>query len=227
MTVICLCSGKLWIHSPLKISDSLIEEVTALGDVKYLVSPNKLHHLFISDWLKRFPEAKSYSSPGLERKRSDIKFSKSLGLNPEEEWSKEINQTIFKGSSVMEEVVFFHHSSKTLILADLIENFKPESLNWWQKIIARFGGVLYPNGKTPFDWRLSFLFGKDKAKSSLATIIEWKPENIIISHGECIIGNGLDFLKKVILMGLDTSDNKAINLTALRYAQQVMATRWL
>jgi hypothetical protein len=28
-------------------------------------------------------------------------------------------------------------------------------------------------------------------------------------------------------MGLDASDNNAINLTALRYAQQVMATRWL
>ena len=196
MTLVRLQNSMLWVHSPLKISDNLIEEISALGEVKYLVAPNKLHHLFLSDWLQQFPDAICYAPPGLEKKRPDIHFSKVLGMQSENEWEKEINQTIFKGSPVMEEVVFFHKSSKTLILTDLIENFKPESFNWWQRALAKLTGVLSPNGKTPADWRLSFIFGKREAKNSLSILVEWKPENIVVSHGECIFGNGLEFLKR-------------------------------
>ena len=196
MTVIRLADDKLWIHSPLQLSDDLLQDISTLGSVKYLISPNKLHHLFISDWLEQFPAAKCYASPGLVTKRADIKFSKELTMLPEAQWSKEIAQTIFKGSPGMQEVVFFHYSSKTLILADLIENFKPESFNWWQRAIARFAGILAPQGKMPLDWRLSFIFGKKQARESLSVLIGWQPDNIVISHGECIWNNGEEFLKK-------------------------------
>jgi len=196
MTLVKLKNGMLWVHSPLKISDKLLLEISALGEVKYLVSPNKLHHLFLVDWLQKFPNAMCYASPGLEKKRPDINFSRVLGIQPENEWAEEIDQTIFKGSPAMEEVVFFHRNSKTLILTDLIENFKPESFNWWQRILARFTGILSPNGKTPIDWRLSFILGKKEAKKSLTRLMEWEPQNIVVSHGECMYGNGLEFLKK-------------------------------
>lgn len=196
MTVIRLSNDDLWIHSPLKISNNLIDDILALGEVKFLISPNKLHHLFLADWMKRFPNAICYAPPGLMKKRHDISFAKELGMHPEAEWEKDINQTIFKGSPAMEEVVFFHLSSRTLILTDLIENFKPESFNGWQRTLAKYTGILSPNGKTPADWRLSFVFGKKEAKKSLSIIMEWEPENIVISHGECIFGNGQEFLKR-------------------------------
>lgn len=98
--------------------------------MKYLISPNKLHHLFLADWTQKFPDAICYAPPGLVKKRPDITFSRVLGMRPKDEWAEEINQTIIKGSPIMEEVVFFHRNSKTLILADLIENFNPESFSW-------------------------------------------------------------------------------------------------
>ena len=127
-----------------------------------------------------------YAPPGLVKKRRDIKFSKELGMLPEVEWSNEIRQTIFKGSPAMQEVVFFHTSSKTLILTDLIENFKPGAFNWWQRILAGLTGILSPHGKTPVDWRLSFAFGKKAAKKSLSIMMAWEPDVIVISHGECM-----------------------------------------
>ena len=199
MTLIRLASGDLWVHSPLKISEDLMREMLSLGKVKYIVSPNKLHHLFIPDWIRAFPEAICYAPPGLVKKRSDIKFGKELGMLPEAQWSNEINQTIFKGSPAMQEVVFFHSRSKTLILADLIENFKPDSFNSWQRILARMTGILSPDGKTPVDWRLSFTFGKKEARKSLSIIMGWEPDIIVISHGECILENGVAFLKKSFL----------------------------
>ncbi len=107
---------------PEKKVHGLINEVRQLGQVQYLIAPNTIHHLFMVDWMTLFPEARTYSAPGLKEKRKDIRFTKELKDLPENEWVEEINQLIFYGSTVMDEVVFFHKNSKTLILTDLIEN---------------------------------------------------------------------------------------------------------
>jgi len=207
MTIVRLKDGKLWIHSPGKIIEEMIDEIKSLGQVSYLVSPNKIHHLFMSDWISFFPDAISYSSPGLREKRKDISFDKNLSDEPEQEWKMEIDQVIFKGSCVMEEVVFFHKDSKVLILTDLIENFHPNYFSGYKKIIAKLTGIVSPNGKAPLDWRVSFIFGKSEAKESLAKIINWKPEKIIISHGECIYSNATEFLLKSFeWVGLNKAD---------------------
>lgn len=197
MTIIRLNNNDLWIHSPAKINKELKKELNNLGTIKYLVSPNKLHHLFLSEWIEAYPDAKTFSPPGLSPKRKDINFDVELSDNAEVEWKKDIDQTIFFGSPVMEEVVFYHKLSKTLILTDLIENFDPNTLNWWQKKIAWSAGILYPNGKMPIDWRISFRFGsRKKARESLVLIMKWDIDNIIVSHGECIFDNGKEFMKK-------------------------------
>nr|WP_298137437.1 DUF4336 domain-containing protein [uncultured Pseudomonas sp.] len=196
MTVVRLADGALWLHSPVPVSEPLRRELAALGEVQYLIAPNKLHHLFIQQWLLAFPDARAYAPPGLEAKRPDIAFAKQLTTQPEPAWSTDIDQSLFTGSALMQEMVFFHKPSKTLIVADLIENFEPQSLNTWQRVLARLAGILAPNGKTPIDWRLSFIFGKREARHSLATLLAWEPENIILAHGECVFGDAQAFLRK-------------------------------
>ena len=56
-TIVRLENGDLWIHSPGKLSEELLSEVNTLGIVKHLVSPNKIHHLFMADWKERYPMA--------------------------------------------------------------------------------------------------------------------------------------------------------------------------
>lgn len=46
MTVIRLNDGALWVHSPIKLTPELQALVEALGEVRYLIAPNHLHHLF-------------------------------------------------------------------------------------------------------------------------------------------------------------------------------------
>jgi hypothetical protein len=196
MTIIRLHSGKIWVHSPGEISEDLIKEIQELGGVEYLISPNKIHHLFIQDWIALYPNAKAYSSPGLEEKRRDISFYSALTDTAETAWESEVEQLIFKGSKAMEEVVFFHKKSKTLILTDLIENFHPNHFVGFKKVLARMTGIVSPNGRTPLDWRLSFVFNKAKARASLQVMINWNPKRIIISHGECIEDEALTFLKR-------------------------------
>ncbi|MDO3384627.1 DUF4336 domain-containing protein [Gilvimarinus sp. SDUM040013] len=195
-TIVRLENGDLWVHSPGKLSSELCSEIGILGPVKHLVSPNKIHHLFMEEWKAHYPEAILYASPGLKDKRPDIKFAENLEDYPNKYWEGEIDQIIFKGSSVMEEVVFYHRASQTLILTDLVENFHPDYFSGYQKVLAKITGIVSPNGKTPLDWRMSFLLGKSQARSCLETMISWSPRRIIISHGECIFNDAIDFIKK-------------------------------
>ncbi len=195
-SIVRLDNGDLWIHSPGKIYPELRNEVDALGVVKFLVSPNKIHHLFLSDWKECYPNAILYASPGLREKRTDLLFDENLEDFPPQHWEKEIDQMIFRGSTAMQEVVFFHKSSRTLILTDLIENFHPDHFTGFRKLLAKATGIVSPNGKTPLDWRMSFIFGKKQARLCLERMISWHPSNVIISHGECVFDGADQFLKK-------------------------------
>lgn len=67
MTVVRLDDGALWLQSPIALSDELLEEVKALGEVSYLLAFNSLHHLFVKDWQQAFPNALSYATEELAK----------------------------------------------------------------------------------------------------------------------------------------------------------------
>ena len=94
----------------------------------------------------------------------------------------------------MEEVVFYHKESNTLIVADLIENFDVNTLTKIQTLIAKIVGILAPKGKMPLDWRISFFLGKKLARVSLDVILGWKPKRIIMSHGLIIETGAVSYL---------------------------------
>ncbi|GAA5215726.1 DUF4336 domain-containing protein [Corallincola platygyrae] len=196
MTVVRLTTGELWVHSPIRFSDSICQQIDQLGPVKYLVAPNHLHHLFLAEWLAHYSDAISYATPELIKKRRDLAFDYALNETRDWPWSNELAHVLFTGSPLMEESVFFHHASRVLIVTDLIENFSGENFSYWQRLFARMAGVLAPHGKTPLDWRLSFMFGKAKARRHLSDIKGWQPEMIVMSHGEIIESGAAEFLEK-------------------------------
>ena len=53
----------LW--SPVQPLPALRDAVSALGAVRWLVAPNRLHHLFLGDWAAAFPAAEIRAAPGL------------------------------------------------------------------------------------------------------------------------------------------------------------------
>lgn len=196
MTVVRLSTGQLWIHSPIALTPALRLEIDALGDVAYLVAPNALHHLFLGDWQQVYPRAKSYGTEEVIQKRQDLRFDGELNAADHYPWGEEIEQVLFTGSKAMEECVFFHKASGTLVVTDLVENFSPNVFKPWQRVLARGVGILAPNGKMPVDWRLSFMFGKKEARGHLQHILGWCPKTVVMAHGEVIENDGVDFLKK-------------------------------
>lgn len=184
MAVARLSDGRVWVWSPIPLTDDLAQEVEALGPVSYIVSPNKIHHLYMGEWAKRWPDARLYASPGLARKVPEIPFHADLTDMPEPGWADDIDQVIFKGSIMMEEVVFFHRASRTAILGDLIERNDPEGRSLVERELMRLGGVLGDDGTTPIDWRASFV-NRAPARAARQRLLDWRPDQMIIAHGKC------------------------------------------
>jgi hypothetical protein len=187
MTVIRLANGELFVHSPIALTDELKSEVSALGKVRHLVSPNWIHYAYIADWQKAFADTVAWASPNVRPRaikyKADIAFDRDLGGVAEPEWGDKIDQLIAYGSKAHVEVVFFHKASKTLILTDLIENFEKQKLPWWLRHIIRIAGNVDPDGKAPIDMRLSFNRGKEKLRAAVQQMIDWGPERVILAHG--------------------------------------------
>jgi hypothetical protein len=83
MALVPLSNGSAWVWSPIAQTEELASEVQAIGLVRNIVSPNKIHHLFLKEWADRWPEASLYASPGLAKRRLDPRFDAELGDEPD------------------------------------------------------------------------------------------------------------------------------------------------
>jgi len=201
MTVIKLANGQLWCHSPIQPNQALFDQLDALGPVAHLVSPNKIHYAYIADWKKRYPEAIAWSSPGVEervaKQKIPVSFDEKLTDKAPQAWVGQIDQLVFKGSAYIEEVVFFHKDSQTLILTDLIENFETEHFASPLRSKAyKLVRVAAPDGQTPIDYRMTFIGHQKEAKDCLEQMLAWQPEKIILAHGRCFLENGVAELRR-------------------------------
>jgi len=187
MVVVRLGSGEMFLWSPIELNEGLRSQIDALGPVRHLVSPNKLHYAHIGAWKRAYPEATVWASPGVRNRavsqRIDVAFDTELGDEPDLAWREDLDQLIFQGSRFLEEVVFFHRKTRTAILADLIENFEVEKVGGAYRWLVRLAGVADPDGKTPIDLRMTFLGRKDEARTSLKRMLAWEPEKVIVAHG--------------------------------------------
>jgi len=203
MTVIRLATGKLWLHSPVAPAASLVEEVTSLGSVTHLVSPNWIHYCHIPAWKTLFPGAKCWASPGVRERAASkgvpLRFDADLGPEAPSEWATELRQRIMTGSAIHREVVFFHLATKTLILTDLIENFEPERLPWWVRPLARMGGVVDPHGGMPRDMRTTFRGHHAELRRHIDELLSWGPERVILAHGRWFESDGSHELARAFL----------------------------
>lgn len=197
--VVRLGTGGLWIWSPIALSTELRKAVDALGPVEHLVSPNKLHHLALADWQRNYPDAALWGPRSTVRKRPDLSFSGVLEDAVPSAWANVIDQAWVRGSILLDEMVFFHRASRTVMLADLSEAFSAAFLrrHWsaWQRWIARLWGITEDAGKAPLEVRLSFI-DRRGARTAVRRMLDWHPEKVIMAHGVWQRENGRAFLER-------------------------------
>lgn len=193
MTVIRLPGSRLWVHSPIEPAKPLLDSLAKLGEVKYLIAPNWIHYAWITEWQKLFPEAVTWASPGVvDRARSrgtSLFVDHELTDLAPQAWQEHIQQRV-ADSKLHKEVIFFHTSTRTLVLTDLIENFERKFVPWWMRPLLKLGQVGAPDGRTPRDIATSFRRSPKHLTELIETMITWDPERVVISHGRWFEKNG-------------------------------------
>lgn len=197
MAVARLSDGSAWVWSPIALTTELADKVQAIGPVRYIVSPNKLHYLFLQAWAGHWPDARLYAPPGLARKKRALHFHAMLDDQPISSWAADIDYVVFRGSFAMDEVAFFHRASRTAIIGDLIQRFTDEHLSGWKGMVMKLCGLAGENGSTPPDWRASFL-RHGPARAALDKVLAWNPERLLIAHGSCAQNGAADIIEKAL-----------------------------
>jgi len=195
MVVMKLVNGDLVLWSPTALTDSLMSSIDALGTVRHLIAPNSLHHTFLGDWQRAYPEAEVYASPGLREKRPDIIFDADFSDSPIEAWADEIDHAVMRGNRITTEVVFFHRQSGTAIFTDLIQQFPRGWFNGWRAMVARLDLMTAAEPEVPRKFRMAFT-DRNAARQSLQHILTWPTEKVIVAHGPPITKNGQAFIRR-------------------------------
>jgi hypothetical protein len=187
MTVVRLADGRLLLHSPIKPSPDVVDDVRALGEVAALVAPNRFHHLFAASWFEFFPRAKLFVAPGLDAKRKDLPIAAVLSDSPDPLWAGVLEQVVLRGIPLTNEVVFFHRASGTLVATDLAFHIGEHSPALTQ-LVFRFSGAY---GKLAPTY-LERLLIRDSAafRESLQRILDWPFDRVVVAHGTVVESGG-------------------------------------
>ena len=192
MAVVKLNSGDLFLYSPIKLDAELKKALDALGPVKFILAPNRMHHMFIADYTDQYPQAEVIGVRGLDSKRRDIKFNRLLDENAAEPIAEEISHYCIAGAPTFNEVVCYHRPSKTLMVCDLLMNLQPP-LNLLTRIyIKMFGKMGEP--AVPKVVRLS-VKDRQQFKESIEPILALDVERIVMGHGQPITSDGKRILR--------------------------------
>lgn len=193
LVVARLPAGGLWIHSPIPWSPALRTEVAGLGTVRHVVGPNRFHDECLREFQTEYPDAQFHAAPGLAADRRDLRFTNHpLSDAPHADWTGIIDQHLVRGMPRLNEVVFLHRASRSLIIADLAFNLGGERFSLLS-LILRLGGTA---GRfTPSRFCRSMMRDRPAVRASLATILGWDFDRIVVGHGPNIEAGGKDALR--------------------------------
>lgn len=184
MTVARLGDGSMWIASPVPVRFATLTEITALGPVRYLVSPTPRHFWRLYAWHELLPDAELWSSPitPVTLKKGDLPLTGILGDRVRDLWAGDLDQVLVRGSRWLNEVIFFHAPTRTLLVEDVIQIHQPQQGHTLRNVLIALGGVAAPRGGVGRDIRLTFR-DKAAAREYIDRVLQWDFDKLVVAHG--------------------------------------------
>ncbi|KAI0360384.1 hypothetical protein OH77DRAFT_1418301 [Trametes cingulata] len=194
-TAIKLAAGGVWIFASTPLTEETRAKLAELGDVKYIVAGNVVHHLFLKQYKDAYPQAKTIGPEDLNQKKAvegwqlDAVFS-SKSPDTKHGFEDEIEHCYFSGYG-NKDVAFYHKASKTVVAADLLMNNPPTEQ--YSKSTQSPRSMLL-GSMTPYGWQFRwFLWLKEKDKAAMIRdarkVYEWDFDRYIPCHGDVIETN--------------------------------------
>jgi len=190
-TVVRLPGDVLWVHSPTAPTDEICSALDKLGEVRWIVVPNKFHHLQAPATAARYPKALVVGPPSAEARNPQLSVSMDLSHSEYVGATPELVPLHLGGVPFLDETVFFHSATGTLIAADLLACASARD-HWTWRFAARIWGR-YEKVRTPPDVRWSTR-PSTAAAESIAQLSALPVQRILIAHGDPIVDRPVEQL---------------------------------
>lgn len=194
MTVIRLENRELLAISPIAISKEIIDYLSRIGSVKHIVAPNLYHYFFAAEFKAHYQGATLWAAPGLKAKEPNLPIDQTIEAMTGSLWNgiEHIRFDGFKtlgpgGFELLNECVFFHAKSRTLILTDTAFHFD-ESF----PLLTRFASKVTGDYKSlsPSIFERIATVEKDRVKESIDKVMMWDFDRVVMAHGSILEQGG-------------------------------------
>jgi len=200
MTAIRLANRELAIISPIELDDATSRALDEIGTIRHIIAPNLHHYLFADNFKKHYPDATFWAAPGLDIKKPELAINRTIQGDADSLWNG-LEYVLFDGFRTLglsgfdsvNECVFFHRVSRTLILTDIAFHFDESYPAIVQLATKVLGG--YKN-LSPSLLEQIATTDKEKVKESVKKVLDWDFERVIMAHGSIIENNGKQQFKQ-------------------------------
>lgn len=194
---LALPGGEVMVWSPLDFDEEAAHRIDALGQVRHLVAPNLLHHLYLDRAQVRWPGATAWGPKGLADKRPSLVVDRLLDdrrashekraaaaeAEDVDDWPEDVLALAIDGMPSLREWVLLHRSSRTLLVADLVFH-RPTAHNSFTRLFFRLAGTYERFAQSRLF--LSFVRDRPAYRQSLHAVLELDFDRLVMAHGEVV-----------------------------------------
>ncbi len=188
-TVVRRADGDVVVLSPGPLDDADAAAIAALGPVRAIVAPNLLHHLFLAAASARFAEARLYAPAALAHKEPTLHIDGPAAAAAD----GSLRAIEVGGMPRLEETLFVHAPSRTLVATDLVFNVRPPA-PWLTRTFMRFNGGFDRFGPT----RICRSLCKDRAavRAAIDRVLGEDFDRVVVAHGRVLASGGREALRQ-------------------------------
>lgn len=185
VTIIRLRSGKLIIHSTAPFTHGDVAAIRALGEPGWLLDGILRHDTFAKEGRAAFPIIPYLAPPGFS---TVVGFATEPIVPAPSDWTGEVLALEIQGAPEARDTALLHVPSRTLILTELVFNFDDHQPLWTELLLrVAIGGQHSPGMTRPFK---SGIKDVDAFRTSMAEIMGWDFDRVIVGHGDVIETDG-------------------------------------
>ena len=192
MSVVRLEDGGLWVYSPVPLRAELKAQLDAIGEVTDIVAPNVGHHLYAKQYKDAYPNASVHAASGVEKRNKELVADYTLSSAVPERWGEEL-QTVHVEGTMLNESVYLHKRTQSLLCVDLVENFKTSNHSP-TRFYLKLAGI---HGKPGVSKMLRPMFcDREKSRTAVDRVLQWDFDKVVLAHGEILEQNARAELRK-------------------------------
>jgi hypothetical protein len=179
-TVLRLEDRGLLVHSPPDPTAEFCAALHALGELRWIVVPNCFHHLGARATAARFPSAKVVGPRSATARNPQLQLHMEL---QDDVFLGALDAIPLNGCPFLDETVFFHRATGSLIGADIVISACVRdhwSWRWAARLTGRYGKVRTP----PDAWAKTK--PSDSAARSIDRMAALPLKRLLVAHSDAI-----------------------------------------